>query len=105
MKQQQAAEEWKTKDQLNYNLNSDFMDYNDKWKKNLGNDLYKDRANALAVDPQMRQIIIQQTEEINISPQESNEINKLLFKDGKGHLHDSWKQGFFFDEKLKEVLC
>jgi hypothetical protein len=24
-----------------------------------------------------------------------------LFKEGKGHLHDSWKQGFYFDEKLK----
>lgn len=32
---------------------------------------------------------------------ESMDISKLLFKDGKGHLHDSWKQGFFFDEKLK----
>ena len=28
-------------------------------------------------------------------------MNTLLFKGGKGHLHDSWKQGFYFDEKLK----
>jgi len=31
-------------------------------------------------------------------------IQKLLFKDGNGHLHDSWKQGFFFDPKLKYGL-
>jgi len=51
---QKAKEVWKKKDQLNYNLNSDFMDFKDKWKLNLGADLYKDRANALAVDAQTR---------------------------------------------------
>lgn len=33
--------------------------------------------------------------------QESQGITKLLFKDGKGHLHDSWKQGFYFDKTIK----
>ena len=77
------------------------MDYEDKWKKNLGNDLYKDRANILAVDSQTRSMIIQATSESNISMNESQEIAKLLFKDGKGHLHDSWKQGFYFDQNIK----
>ena len=36
-----------------------------------------------------------------ISREESMGINQLLFKDGKGHLHDSWKQGFFMDENIK----
>ena len=67
----------------------------------MGPDIYKDRANLLAVDPQIRQMIIQKTVETDIQMNESNSIAKLLFKDGKGHLHDSWKQGFFFDENLK----
>ena len=58
MAQQQAAAEWKTKEQLAYNLNSEFMDFEDKWKQALGPDLYKDRATSLAVDPSMRQRII-----------------------------------------------
>lgn len=41
------------------------------------------------------------TREEPIQREESQNIAKLLFKDGKGHLHDSWKQGFYFDEKLK----
>ena len=101
MLQKQAMTEWKTKEQLSYNLNSEFMDYEDKWKQALGQDLYKERANSLAVDPSMRQRIIQLTTESNITREESLNIQKLLFKDGKGHLHDSWKQGFFFDEELK----
>ena len=28
----QAKEAWKQKNQLSYNLNSEFMDYKDKWK-------------------------------------------------------------------------
>lgn len=67
MKQQQAQAEWRTTEQLSYNLNSDFMDFKDKWKQNLGADLYKDRANSLAVDSNMRQMIIQKTVESNIS--------------------------------------
>jgi len=58
MAQQQATAEWKTKEQLAYNLNSEFMDFEDKWKQALGPDLYKDRATSLAVDPSMRQRII-----------------------------------------------
>ena len=54
MKMQQAHAKWKTMKQLTYNLNSDFMDYQDKWKMHLGTDIYKDRANLLAVDPQIR---------------------------------------------------
>lgn len=49
----------------------------------------------------MRQKISQLTNESTISREESQGISELLFKDGKGHLHDSWKQGFYFDEKLK----
>lgn len=51
---QKSKEEWKTKEQLDYNLNSEFMDFDDKWKQNLGSDLYKERANMLAVDSQTR---------------------------------------------------
>ena len=85
-------------------MNSEFMDFEDRWKQALGPDLYKDRATSLAVDPSMRQRIIQLTREDNISREEGMTIQKLLFKDGKGHLHDSWKQGFFFDQKLKYGL-
>ena len=49
----------------------------------------------------MRQQIGRCTTEQVISREESAGINVLLFKDGKGHLHDSWKQGFYFDDNLK----
>ena len=75
------------------------MDNEDKWKATLGNDLYK--SNVLNIDPSMRSLISSQTKEVTISREESTGINGLLFKGGKGHLHDSWKQGFYFDEKLK----
>lgn len=75
------------------------MDHEDKWRATLGPDLYK--QTNLNVDPQMRSRIAQNTREQIITRDESLEISKLLFKDGKGHLHDSWKQGFFFDKKLK----
>jgi hypothetical protein len=41
------------------------------------------------------------TTENAISREESKGISELLFKDGNGHLHDSWKQGFYFDDKIK----
>ena len=75
------------------------MDNEDQAKKTLGNDLYK--TTILNVDAGMRSRISSQTIEQQITREESNLINHLLFKGGKGHLHDSWKQGFFFDEKLK----
>ncbi len=77
------------------------MDQEDKWKKTLGQDLYKEKANMLAVDPSMRQKISTHTREDMITREESQGITQLLFKDGKGHLHDSWKQGFHFDPNLK----
>ena len=77
------------------------MDYEDKWRKYLGQDLYQDKATNLAVDPTMRSKIIQMTREEIIGMEESNRINHLLFKDGKGFLHDSWKQGFYFDKNIK----
>lgn len=55
----------------------------------------------LAVDPSMRQHIANSTIEETIQRDESLNILKLLFKDGKGHLHDSWKQGFYFDKNIK----
>lgn len=39
----------------------------------------------------MRQRISQMTNELPIQRDETMRINKLLFKGGKGHLHDSWK--------------
>jgi hypothetical protein len=75
------------------------MDQKDKWKLALGTDLYK--QSNINVSATMRQQIGRSTNESNITREESMEINTLLFKDGKGHLHDSWKQGFFFDENLK----
>ena len=41
------------------------------------------------------------TNEEPIQRDETMRINKLLFKNGKGHLHDSWKQGFYFDQRMK----
>lgn len=78
---------------------NNYMDTQDKWKKSIGSDLYK--QTNLNVNPSMRQMIGNATDESVISREESNGINQLLFKDGKGHLHDSWKQGFYFDENLK----
>jgi hypothetical protein len=75
------------------------MDNEDPGKKSLGSELYK-QAN-LNVDSSMRSRISSQTAEQPITRDESNLVNNLLFKGGKGHLHDSWKQGFYFDEKLK----
>lgn len=43
------------------------MDFEDKWKKNIGADLYKEKPNMLAVDAQLRQMIIHSTTEENIS--------------------------------------
>ena len=54
MMEQEAAAAWKAKDELTYNLLSKFMDHEDKWKKTLGQDLYKEKANILAVDSKMR---------------------------------------------------
>ena len=54
MMEQEAAAAWKNKDEIAYNLLSKFMDQEDKWKKTIGQDLYKEKANMLAVDPSMR---------------------------------------------------
>jgi hypothetical protein len=54
MMEQEAAAAWKNKDEVSYNLLSKFMDKEDRWKKALGQDLYKDKANILAVDSSMR---------------------------------------------------
>jgi hypothetical protein len=75
------------------------MDHSDKWRQALGSDIYK--SNSLNVDSSMRQRVTQFTAEMPITRQESDGVSHLLFKGGKGFLHDSWKQGFFFDEKLK----
>ena len=75
------------------------MDHEDVWKKSIGFDLYK-HIN-LNVDPTMRQRIGQCISENVISREESIGMSHLLFKDGKGHLHDSWRQGFYMDENIK----
>lgn len=98
---EQAAAEWKRTDQLEHNLNSRFMDYDDVWRKVLGPNLYKDIPNNLAVDSGMNNKISMNTSEIQIGAEESKGIKHLLFKDGQGHLHDSWMQGFYFDKKIK----
>ena len=102
--EQEAQAAWKRKEEVHYNLLSKYMDQEDKWKKTLGQDLYKDKGNMLAVDPAMRQRISTQTKEDQILMEESQGITQLLFKGGKGHLHDSWKQGFFFDPGKEKVL-
>ena len=63
MMEQEAAAAWKKKEEITYNLLSKFMDQEDKWKKTIGQDLYKEKANMLAVDPSMRQRISQATRE------------------------------------------
>lgn len=87
--EQEASAAWKRTDELNYNLKSQYMDHEDKWKATVGPDLYK--ITNLNVDSQMRSKIAQTTREQPITREESMGINKLLFKDDKGHLHDSWK--------------
>lgn len=54
MMEQNKEANWKKSSELDYNLNSKYMDFEDKWKKALGQDLYKEKATNLAVDPQMR---------------------------------------------------
>mmetsp|Transcript_8439 Transcript_8439/g.14145 ORF Transcript_8439/g.14145 Transcript_8439/m.14145 type:complete len:159 (+) Transcript_8439:1864-2340(+) len=80
------------------------MEYEDVWKQSLGSDLYKERPNILAIDHPSRKLIAQHTREQPVRRDDSNGILGLLFKDGKGHLHDSWKQGFYFDQSLKYGL-
>lgn len=46
----EAKAAWKKTDQLNYNLKSTFMDQEDKWKKTIGSELYKEKASILNVD-------------------------------------------------------
>ena len=50
MLEAQAAAAYKRIDELDHNLNSRFMDYDDIWRQNLGPNLYKDVPNNLAVD-------------------------------------------------------
>lgn len=95
----ETSANFKKQEELSYNLFCPYMDQEDKWKKALGQDLYK--QNTVAIHPSMRQQIGKMTAEAPISIEESKGITHLLFKDGKGHLHDSWKQGFFFDQNLK----
>lgn len=101
MREQEESAAWKTSEELEYNLMNKYMDSEDKWRKNLGQDLYKDKASILSVDASSRQKINTMTTENQITRDESSGISELLFKDGKGHLHDSWKQGFYFNEKIK----
>jgi len=80
------------------------MEKEDPWKLAIGQDLYKDKANIQSVDPGIRQTLSRYTSEFQVSRDESQGIMKLLFKEGRGHLHDSWKQGFYFDQKIKYGL-
>ena len=89
MMAEEASAAWKKTDEIEHNLICPYMDHEDKWKKSIGPDLYK--QTNLNVDPSMRQQIGRSTSEEIISREESMGINQLLFKDGKGHLHDSWK--------------
>ena len=89
---------WKRMDELTCNLDSNFMEYEDVWKQALGSNLYK--STSMNVDQSIRQRMNMYTKEQQITREESVGIMHLLFKEGKGHLHDSWKQGFFFDQKI-----
>jgi len=55
----------------------------------------------MSADQATRQAMNNFAVEQPLSRDESQGIIQLLFKDGRGHLHDSWKQGFFFDKTLK----
>jgi len=63
----------------------------------LGSNLYQNNQ----INPQISNKIAMNTEESPITLEEANGIKNLLFKDGKGHLHDSWMQGFFFDSNIR----
>lgn len=52
MMEQEASVVWKKTEELNYNLKSEFMDHEDKWRRALGSDLYKQTNSN--VDPSMR---------------------------------------------------
>ena len=52
MQEQEASAAWKQIEELNYNLINKFMDNEDKWRQQLGQDLYK--TNNLNVDAVMR---------------------------------------------------
>ena len=96
-----ADAEWKTVDQLEENLNNKMMDTDNKWRVVLGNNLYRDIPQNMGVSSQVISNIGLNTSESQITADEAKGIKHLLFKDGKGHLHDSWMQGFFFDENIK----
>lgn len=80
------------------------MDYEDKWRQVLGNNLYKDVASNLGIDSNMNNQIAMHSVEMPISAEEARGIKHLLFKDGQGHIHDSWMQGFFFDQTIRYGL-
>ena len=63
----QAEADWKTIDQLTHNLNSQFMDYEDKWRQVLGSNLYKDMASNLGVDSSMNSKIAMNTVKMPIT--------------------------------------
>ena len=77
------------------------MDTDNKWRVVLGNNLYRDIPQNMGVSSQVISNIGLNTSESQITADEAKGIKHLLFKDGKGHLHDSWMQGFFFDENIK----
>ncbi|TNV73474.1 hypothetical protein FGO68_gene15445 [Halteria grandinella] len=53
------------------------------------------------VPASIRQNLQQQIKVDPISQSESNEIKKLLFKSASSNFHDSWHQGFYFDNSIK----
>ena len=55
MQEQESAEAWKKIDEIECDLSSSYMDHEDKWKKALGANLYK--QTNLNVDGGQRQRI------------------------------------------------
>ena len=50
MRENEAQAAWKNTDQLKYNLQSKYMEQEDKWKKSIGPDLYNEKSSILNVD-------------------------------------------------------
>ena len=40
----------------------------------------------------------------NLLPEETQGIKQLLFRSDRGSFHDSWAQGFFFDQKMHYAI-
>lgn len=86
LKKQQMAEEnaaYKTLIQLNYNQEG-----------------YRGTRDSINTNPSTAKAMGPLRQE-QIGLQDAQDLKQLLFRSDRGNFHDSWCQGFYFDQKMK----